>query len=75
MKGYHDNSDAQDSIVLADGPSWISKYLGTAIGKALLIDFLKNLITSQPLHDMEPLNPSPALYTCVCLYMHVPIHV
>uniref|UniRef100_A0A670IAA7 Integrin beta n=1 Tax=Podarcis muralis TaxID=64176 RepID=A0A670IAA7_PODMU len=28
VKGYYGDSDARDSIVMADGPSWISKYLG-----------------------------------------------
>ncbi|KAH0629495.1 hypothetical protein JD844_011597 [Phrynosoma platyrhinos] len=28
VKGYYDDSDARDSIVMTDGPSWISKYLG-----------------------------------------------
>ncbi|XP_028572742.2 integrin beta-4 isoform X3 [Podarcis muralis] len=27
VKGYYGDSDARDSIVMADGPSWISKYL------------------------------------------------
>ncbi|KAJ6660314.1 hypothetical protein lerEdw1_017737, partial [Lerista edwardsae] len=28
VKGYCEDSDARDSIVMADGPSWISKFLG-----------------------------------------------
>ncbi|XP_007429490.1 integrin beta-4 isoform X2 [Python bivittatus] len=27
VMGYYDSSDARDSIVMTDGPSWISKYL------------------------------------------------
>ncbi|XP_078242147.1 integrin beta-4 isoform X1 [Pogona vitticeps] len=28
VKGYYGNSDARDSIIMTDGPSWISSYLG-----------------------------------------------
>lgn len=37
VMGYSDSSDARDSIVMTDGPSWISKYLGTTNGIAWLI--------------------------------------
>lgn len=40
VKGYYGDSDARDSIVMADGPSWISKYLGIANDIAWLIVFL-----------------------------------
>lgn len=79
VMGYCDDSDARDSIVIPDGPSWISKFLGTANGRTLLIVSLNapnyshssHSHTNLPITSSLPLSwPQPALY--LCLYVHEP---